>query len=186
MLPEHKNRDKLVDEVVFLEGMISNLLLSDKLSIPYTNVQNDRVKVSNLLIKVIDLVNVSLEKFNVQNEIPQEYVIIDETKMIIALRNLIDNALKYGSSDHPIVIHVFQKNNIFIVEVKNRGDKIQERDGEDIFLPFFRSTNNKNRVSGFGLGLTICKKIAEAHGGKLLMTSTDQETNFSIEIPIKK
>ena len=39
---------------------------------------------------------------------------------------------------------------------------------------------------GFGLGLTICKKIAEAHGGCLKMNSNERETVFSVEIPIKK
>jgi hypothetical protein len=50
MLPEHKNRGRLVEEIIFLEGMISNLLFSDKLSVPYTNLDFDKIKISNLII----------------------------------------------------------------------------------------------------------------------------------------
>ena len=186
MLPEHKNRKKLVDEVVFLEGMISNLLYSDKLSLPYTNMQVGAIKTQNLITKVVDLINVDLKKFNITNSIPTTLVDMDETKMIIALRNLVDNALKYGDKNKPIDIKVFKKEHRCCFEVVNYGNKIEESETENVFLPFFRSKNNKNSVSGFGLGLTICKKIIEAHSGQLSMQSSNRCTIFSIEIPMKK
>ena len=186
MLPEHKNKNKLVDEVVFLEGMISNLLYSDKLSLPYTNMQVESIKVSNFIVKVMDLINVDLKKFNINNSIPSTFVDMDETKMIIATRNLIDNALKYGDQSKKITINLLQKKQLFCMEILNYGSTIEGDELSDIFLPFFRSKDNKNTVSGFGLGLTICKKIVGAHSGQLLMTSDGGVTTFSIEIPIKK
>ena len=63
--------------------------------------------------------------------------------------------------------------------------KVREAEREKI-VDQFRSQNNKNTVSGFGLGLTICKKIIDSHMGKLSMTSNDSGTSFLIEIPIKK
>ena len=186
MLPEHKNKIKLVDEVVFLEGMISNLLYSDKLSLPYTNMLVDSVKTKNFITKVMDLINVDLKKFNINNSIPSKFIDIDETKMIIAVRNLIDNALKYGDPGRRITINVVQKKQLCCFEVSNHGTTIKGNEVSDIFLPFFRSQDNKNSVSGFGLGLTICKKIVEAHSGQLLMSSANDITVFSIEFPIKK
>ena len=186
MLPEHKNKGKLVDEVVFLEGMISNLLYSDKLSLPYTNMRVESIKTSNFIAKVMDLINVDLKKFNINNSIPSTFVDMDETKMIIAARNLIDNALKYGDQSRIINITLLQKKQLCCLEVSNYGSTIEGDEISDIFLPFFRSKDNKNTVSGFGLGLTICKKIVAAHSGQLLMASDDGVTTFSIEIPIKK
>ena len=186
MLPEHKNKIKLVDEVVFLEGMISNLLYSDKLSLPYTNVLVDSIKTKNFITKVMDLINVDLKKFNINNSIPSKFIDIDETKMIIAVRNLIDNALKYGDPGRRITINVVQKKQLCCFEVSNYGTTIKGNEVSDIFLPFFRSQDNKNSVSGFGLGLTICKKIVEAHSGQLLISSANDITVFSIEFPIKK
>jgi len=186
MLPEHKNRKKLVDEVVFLEGMISNLLYSDKLSLPYTNVQYENIKTKNLITKILDLINVDLSRFDIKNTVPHIEVWVDETKLIIALRNLIDNALKYGDPEQAIEIEIFQKQQMIVFKITNYGNKIQSSDLDNIFKPFFRSQNNKNTISGFGLGLTICKKIVDSHLGKLSMTSNDNGTSFLIEIPIKK
>ena len=186
MLPEHKNRKKLVDEVVFLEGMISNLLFSDKLSVPYTNLEYDNIKISNLLTTVLDLVNVNLKNIKLHNSVISTYIEVDEMKMIIALRNLIDNALKYGDNKHPIEIDVYEHNKNCIIDIKNYGDKIDAEDLKRLFLPFFRLKNNKHAVSGFGLGLTICKKIIEAHGGNLSAKSVVDLIIFSVEIPLKK
>ena len=186
MLPEHKNKNKLVDEVVFLEGMISNLLYSDKLSLPYTNMQVESIKTKNFITKVMDLINVDLKKFNINNSMSSIFIDIDETKMIIAVRNLIDNALKYGDPDQTITINVVQKEQLCCFEISNCGTIIKGDEVSNIFLPFFRSQENKNSVSGFGLGLTICKKIVEAHSGQLFVSSSNSLTTFSIEFPIKK
>ncbi len=186
MLPEHKNKKKLVDEVVFLEGMISNLLYSDKLSLPYTNVQYENIKTKNLITKILDLINVDLKRFDINNTVPNLELWVDETKLIIALRNLIDNALKYGDPKQKVKIEVLQKQQMVVFKITNYGNKIQPSDLNSIFKPFFRSQNNKNTISGFGLGLTICKKIVDSHLGNLSMTSTDSGTSFLIEIPIKK
>ena len=186
MLPEHKNRARLVDEVVFLEGMISNLLFSDKLSVPYKNLNFDNIKISNLIMKILDLINVDSKKIKIMNSIPTVRVVIDETKMIIAIRNLIDNALKYGDSLHPVEISIYQNNQNYIIDIKNYGEKIDSDDLNDILLPFFRSKKNKHGVPGFGLGLTICKKIIEAHDGRFYIKSNNEFTTFSVEIPMKK
>ena len=187
MLPEHKNQARLVDEIVFLEGMISNLLFSDKLSVPYSNLEYSRVKTSHLLSKVLDLVNVSPSKINIDNTVPLEIVWVDETKVVIALRNLIDNALKYGDLKKPVRVELTKtRKSTLLLKIINTGIKIDDDDLKQIFKPFFRSRKNSSRASGFGLGLTICKKIVEAHGGQLRLNSNDSQTTFSIEIPMKK
>ena len=187
MLPEHKNQSRLVDEIVFLEGMISNLLFSDKLSLPYSNLDCSYVKTSHVISKVIDLVNIDLAKISVENKIPLEKIWIDETKIIIALRNLIDNAFKYGDFREPIKINLLKSNpSTCLISVSNTGTKIDDNDLNQIFKPFFRSRKNSKTAAGFGLGLTICKKIIDAHNGHLKIRSNDQQTTFSIEIPCKK
>ena len=166
--------------------MISNLLYSDKLSLPYTNVQYEHIKTKNLITKMLDIINVDLNRFDINNTAPELEIWVDETKLIIALRNLIDNALKYGDPEQLVEIEVLKKQQVVMFKITNYGNKIQSSDLNSIFKPFFRSQNNKNTISGFGLGLTICKKIVDSHMGKLSMTSTDSGTSFLIEIPIKK
>ena len=102
MIPHHKNKAGLVDEIIFLEGMISNLLFSDKLSLPYSNLECSQFTISNLLMTVMDLINEDLKKFDIKNDVPNLKITADKTKLIIALRNLIDNAMKYGDINEAI------------------------------------------------------------------------------------
>ena len=185
MIPEHKNQKKLIGEIVFLDGMISNLLLSDKLSIPYSNLEYENINVDYLIIKVLDLVGLGADRVNINNLIPGVLCKLDETKMIIAIRNIIDNALKYSFDNESVDITINREKKWLFFEIKSIGQKINVEERDDIFKPFFRSKRNKPNVVGFGLGLTICKKIIDAHGGKLRLHSSENETVFVIYVPFK-
>ena len=69
------------------------------------------------------------------------------------------------------------------IVIKSIGDEIDENEKNDIFRPFFRSKKHQNGTPGFGLGLTICKKIVEAHKGMLRLKTNGKETSFNIKIP---
>lgn len=183
MIPNHKNQQKLIDEIVFLDGMISNLLLSDKLSIPYSNLNYEVIKSQHLIIKVLDLVGDGADKIIVKNNFPDFTIRLDETKMIIALRNILDNALKYSDRKEKINMNVNTVNNNIIFEIKSIGQEISQDEKDAIFKPFFRSSKNKANSSGFGLGLTICKKIVSAHRGKMKVDINGKETSFIVVIP---
>ena len=186
LMPTHENKNSMIDEIIFLEGMISNLLFSDKLSLPYSNLEYSQFTISNLLITTIDLINEDLNKFDIKNDIPDLKIIADKTKLIIALRNLIDNAIKYGDAKEPIKIYIRKKKECCIINITNSGYKLNQEEINNLFTPFYRSKRVKNNTPGFGLGLTICKKIIEAHSGKLILLTNINEIQFSIEIPINK
>ena len=183
MIPEHKNQKKLIGEIIFLEGMISNLLLSDKLSIPYSNLEYEKVKINHLIQKTLDVVNLGKKQVNITNTIKNEYINIDETKMIIAIRNIIDNAVKYGASLEPITIIINQYKNNIKISIQSIGSPISEGEKNNLFKPFYRSPNKMNNESGFGLGLTICKKIIEAHAGTIDLVTKNTKTCFNIVLP---
>ena len=185
MIPEHKNQKKLIGEIVFLEGMISNLLLSDKLSIPYSNLEYKKIKLGHLILKTLDVVSAEKNKIEIKNQIPEQYIWVDETKMIIAIRNIIDNAVKYSDSLETVLIDVYKSNNNFEICITSIGNPIAENEKDDIFKPFFRSLKHQVSAHGFGLGLTICKKIVDAHSGSLKLKTNDRTTSFIIRMPIK-
>ena len=78
---------------------------------------------------------------------------------------------------------ISKRNGICIINIINKGYKLNEEEINNLFTPFYRSKRVKNNTPGFGLGLTICKKIIEAHAGKLILTTNGNEIQFSIEIP---
>jgi two-component system sensor histidine kinase KdpD len=95
----------------------------------------------------------------------------DNHLIVTALRQLVDNAIKYSDPGTAITISaeaagVPGKREILIA-VHNEGPAIRAEDRERIFDRFYRSPGTEHRAAGTGLGLSITKKIAEAHQGRV-------------------
>ena len=182
LLPKHNNIKKLKEEIYFLEGMIDNLLLSDRLSMPYSTLDYNKIQTSAIVQKVLDLFPNTKEKIIINNSIPNDEIRVDETKFIIALRNLLDNAVKY--SENKNIDLIIEKNNYIKFHVKDSGAGISDENIEKIVEPFFKG-DETNEVKGFGLGLTICKKIIESHNGRLsIQSELGNGSIFTLHLPI--
>lgn len=187
MLPEHRNKERLADEVKFLKGMVTNLLMSDRLSGPYANLELSTINIDYLIDKTIAMFPESNNKISVIGDIPQNKISVDLTKTTLALRNLIENAIKYGSLEKQIEISSnIISDNYIEIHVKDFGKGIKPENIDKITNPFFRIKNkNTDKKSGFGMGLSITKKIIEAHHGKLHIESKiNNFTKFTIHLPL--
>ena len=184
MLPDHKNITKLKEEVKFLEGMISNLLLSDRLSMPYSKLDLQKFSTQDIINRVMDMFSTNSNRVRIDNNIPDEKVYVDETKFSLALRNLLDNAFKYSwPNDNADIKLTIVKNDGIEFQVKDSGIGISKADINKITQPFFQA-NQTVSTKGFGLGLTICKKIIESHKGRLSIESEPEEGSiFTLHLP---
>ncbi|MCU0324201.1 MAG: HAMP domain-containing histidine kinase [Spirosomaceae bacterium] len=96
--------------------------------------------------------------------------------------NLISNSLKYSEIKQVWILIDFDRKNVNI-KIKDKGIGIHANDLEKIFEPFYRSQNAIGR-EGFGIGLAICKKIIDAHGGKIIVSSEfGKGSVFTVSIP---
>ena len=182
MSPKHKNVDKLKEEVEFLEGMINNLLLSDRLSLPYSKLELKKYSTREIVNKVMDMFPVQRQRIKIDNHIPDELVYIDETKFTLALRNLLDNAIKY-SKDNMEISLIIVKNDDIEFQVKDSGRGVSKEKIHRLAEPFYQ-TDQDVSTKGFGLGLTICKKIIESHNGKLTIESEEGKGScFILHLP---
>jgi signal transduction histidine kinase len=99
---------------------------------------------------------------------------VDAERVKLVMRNIIDNALKYSSAK--IDVSLIDEIDNSVIKVRDSGVGIHENDLKYIFEPFYRSDPSRSRKSGgFGLGLSICKKIMDAHGGKIEINSKINE-----------
>ena len=100
-----------------------------------------------------------------------------------ACDNLLDNAVKYNSPGRPVILKAVTTNERFAVEVSDYGKGVAEKDLVRLFDPFFRSHRSRSRrTGGAGLGLTLCKRIVEAHGGRIMAElNQDQGMTFRNE-----
>ncbi|MBY0414469.1 MAG: PAS domain-containing sensor histidine kinase, partial [Bdellovibrionales bacterium] len=101
------------------------------------------------------------------------------------VENLINNAVKYGKELTPVTLHLKRLKDSIVISVHNEGTPILDQDQKAIFEPYQRTNSAKKGIQkGWGLGLTLVKGFAEAHGGKAIVRSSLQHgTTFSIIIP---
>jgi signal transduction histidine kinase len=112
----------------------------------------------------------------------QGIVYCDSKRIAQLFSNLLGNALTHGKKDAPVKITATNYDGEFILTVANKGSKIPEATMERLFQPFSRG-EVKPGQQGLGLGLYISSEIAKAHGGNLEVSSTDEETIFTLQIP---
>ena len=102
------------------------------------------------------------------------------------LQNIFENATKYGYNPARAVEVSLKNGDAFVVlEVQDFGKGIPEQDQESVFEPFYRVDRSRSRVPGYGLGLGLCKRIVEMHGGKIFLNSRLGEgTRITIWLPV--
>ncbi len=112
----------------------------------------------------------------------------DPNQMRQLFQNLIGNALKYHGDARPIV-HVYaatDRNDFCEIHVKDNGIGFEEKYVERIFAPFQR-LHGRGKYEGTGMGLAICKKIVERHGGRISAKSAPGEgTIFIVALPLSQ
>jgi signal transduction histidine kinase len=97
--------------------------------------------------------------------------------------NLLANALVHGSKDASVRVHAQIADGMFELSVANAGDPIPPAAQQRLFQPFFRAASQVGQ-GGLGLGLYIASEIAKAHGGSLIVASSEIETRFTFRMPV--
>lgn len=111
---------------------------------------------------------------------------VDPQRMAQVLRNLLTNAINHTEAGGEIVVQAARQKSEIEVKVSDNGEGISPRDLPHIFERFYRADESRSRATGgSGLGLTIAKRIIEAHGGKIWAESKKgQGTTLTFTIPL--
>ena len=108
----------------------------------------------------------------------------DKRLMKLAIRQLLDNALKYTSAETAVEMGAQVKDGVLSVEVTDHGKGIPADEQLRIFDRFYRSPSIKLQIPGSGLGLSIAHGIVRAHNGELTVSSRPGQTTFRITLPV--
>ena len=111
---------------------------------------------------------------------------IDEVKMILALTNFVENAIKYNKENGWVHVSLDADHKYFFVKVTDSGCGIPEEDQEHIFERFYRVDKSHSReIGGTGLGLAIAKNIILMHRGIIEISSVvDEGTTITVRVPL--
>jgi len=174
------------EEVKRLERMIKNLLLSSKeehtSELSFRTVEIDQVLFNILLEFRERFPDSDISFLNHSNKSIKSKA--DENLLSIAIRNIVDNAQKYGDNSK-ITIELSDFDGNIQIKISDYGVGINQRDKKKIFDRFFRSGDEWTRTTtGTGIGLFISKKIIGAHSGNIQVEDNlPNGTTFLINLP---
>ena len=143
-----------------------------------------KVKMNDILEKVLNNLSLKITEKQAKIEIKKLPVIYaDENQMIQMVQNLIDNSLKFNRDIPNIIISCRSSNEYHTFSIKDDGIGIEPQYFEKIFMIFQRLHQNES-FDGTGIGLAICKRIVERHGGKIWVESDPGKgSEFLFTIP---
>ena len=158
-----------VDGAVRMQGLINDLLSFSRIG---TRGQKfSEVDFNQVIGRTISNLSISIQEKNaliVNDELPSVYG--DMSQLVQLMQNLIGNAIKFCDTNPRIKISSAEENNHYVFSVKDNGIGIEKNYFEKIFLIFQRLVS-KEEYGGTGIGLAICKRIIERHGGKIWVES---------------
>ncbi len=189
--PDKSTIDSLYEEVTLLSRLVNDLqdlALADAGQLKLVRQPEQIGELINQAILVIRAKavtkGITLDTLEISKELP--LCDIDSYRISQVLNNLLDNAIAHTSSGGSIEVSAAQSGNWVDIKVKDSGEGIPPDELRNIFERFYRVDKSRARsTGGHGLGLTIAKRIVEAHGGTITATSTVGEgSQFTFTVPI--
>ena len=177
----------LIDRHAGQLGELTNhLLLTAKLD-------KEEIKVTSEEIDIAELIGSSVEagsqeqgghSIELQISTCNKILRADRKLLQMALLQILDNAVKYSRPGSPLVIGVNEGETEVAITVKNEGSFIPLEERAKVFQRFYRCSGSAGTVSGTGIGLSVVKRIAEAHHGRASVDSDLMNgTTFAIILP---
>ena len=195
LLQKRTNHKLSSEELEYLDFIISgtkemSFLIDDLLNysrIERSTINLERVEVKLMLQKVLTQIKALIEENGalIQFKLETLSVVADKIKLQQVFQNIIVNAIKFSKPGAPPEVTISCKNmeRNWLFEVADKGIGIDSSYFEKIFLVFKR-LNRKEDYEGSGMGLAICKKIIEKHGGEIWVDSKEGEgSTFFFTIP---
>jgi len=109
----------------------------------------------------------------------------DEERLRQVVLNLLINASKFTPEGGKITLKAREEDGHLVIEVQDTGSGILEEEQERLFQPYHRQVSDRERLSGLGLGLALCKYLVELHNGKIWVESKMGEgSTFAFTIPL--
>ncbi len=185
MIDEQSQQSEIERELNEMEALIEEILETERLSSRH-HILNRSATVIQSLIE--ELVEQYFPDQLITIEMPDELitVMVDSARIKLLLKNIIGNALQHNPSDSkPPVVRLQKKDMSIIFTIQDFGAGIDAEHLPHLMEPFYRTDASRQRqTGGYGLGLYLCKVIAEAHAGKLNIFSKPEEgTRVVVEIP---
>lgn len=146
------------------------------------------VDMNSVIAEAVDRTRLPAQSKNITLVVgaPQSAVVHgDQAQLVTALRNLIDNAVRYSPENTQVGIGLVVRDGVVSVSISDQGDGLTPQEQDRVFERFYRVDTARSRhTGGTGLGLSIVKHIVGNHGGEVTLWSTPKTgSTFTVRLP---
>jgi two-component system sensor histidine kinase KdpD len=169
-----------------LSDLTSHLLLTARLDRGDIKMNWEQIDLVQLIESSVAASSQELEGHPIERRCTASPSVVraDRKLLQMALLQVLDNAAKYGRPGSPVVIAVREEESELAITVKNEGSFIPLEEREKVFQRFYRCSESVGTISGTGIGLSVVRRIAEAHLGRVWVDSDRASgTTFAIALP---
>lgn len=171
-----------------LAALVQDIIELSRLQGANVAQQGNAVDVNSVIVEAVDRSQLPAESKNIRIVVgghADAEVFGDRDLLVTALRNLIDNAIRYSPENSQVGVGVRTREGVVAVSVTDQGEGLTPEDQERVFERFYRVDAARSRhTGGTGLGLSIVKHIVSNHGGEVTVWSRPgQGSTFTIRLP---
>lgn len=180
----------LFTESLHLQRLVNDLLELSRLKSDGFSISKECFEVVPMIEDAIRSLRLQIKKknqvINFENHIPNGTKIVgDYGRLIQLLKNLLDNAHKYGTSSTEIGINSKIKNTFIELTIKNKRVSKEKLDEDKVFNMFYKLNNDSSSMSvSTGMGLAISKQIVERHKGDIFFNNSADEVIIVVRLPL--
>ena len=188
-LPKSRAKNSLQADIVEMEKMVTGILETARLRHQYAELKKQPTDLVVLLKQTAAAFENQPPGIETVDLPPELSVQVDPQQIKTVFENLLSNAFKYSEPESdPVKISVERRASGVRVRIEDNGIGIPQEQLAHIFEPFYRVDKSRSKDSGgYGLGLSLCKSIMEAHKGKIEVQSRPKEgTTVLLFFPLSK
>ena len=177
----------IYDDSMWLINLVENLLSVTRIEEGRLNLHITEDLVDDVISEALHHVNRKSIEHHISVQNKEDYLLakMDAKLMVQVIINIVDNAIKYTPKGSNILIKTWKQGDKAMMSIADNGDGIPDDMKERVFDMFYSGANKiADSRRSLGLGLSLCKSIVNAHGGKIAVSdNTPHGTVFTITLP---
>jgi signal transduction histidine kinase len=188
-LENSQAKQNLQADLEEMEKMVSEILETARRQHKYENLKKQPTILVDLLKQTLAVFENQPPGIEMVEVAPEMNVAVDPQQIKTVFENVLNNAIKYSQPEsEPIQVSCKSRESFAVVRITDKGIGIPEAELAHIFEPFYRVDKSRAKdTGGYGLGLSLCKTIMEAHDGRIEVQSRPEKgTTVSLFFPLIK
>jgi signal transduction histidine kinase len=185
--PKKQFVQKTLGNINKLERLVKDLLDVSKIQSGQLQLEMKEFDMDELLNETMNASQMVSETHKIirKGALLNEMVYGDRQRIEQVLLNLLSNAIKYSPGENTVIVETEKTEKELIIKIRDYGIGVAPEEQTNIFERFYRSNTVAVHISGFGLGLYICRDIINRHYGRIWVESNGKGSVFNFSLPLK-